>query len=107
LNGRARGRSSGIDDGVAGRAYRGEVCDVENEEGQLHHIAEAGARRRQASAQVLEHLPGPRLGIPGPDLLTTLVLGDMPAHHHRPTAAADHLAVTTSGSYPLRSHHVP
>jgi len=53
-----------IDDGVAGRTYRGQVRDFEDEEGQLHHIAEGGASLRQAAAQVLEHLTRLRPGVP-------------------------------------------
>jgi hypothetical protein len=65
LNGRARRRPRGIDDGVAGCLYCGQVRGIENEESQLHHIAEAGPGR-QATAQVVEYLPRLRRRIPGP-----------------------------------------
>jgi hypothetical protein len=66
LHGRARGRPVSIDDGGAGRTDREKVRGVGNEEGQLHHIAEAGTGRCQAAAQVLEDLPRLDGGIPGP-----------------------------------------
>ena len=66
LHGRARGWPVGIDDGIAGRAGREKVRGAENQEGHLHHIAEAGPGRCRAAAQVLEDLPRLDSGIPGP-----------------------------------------
>ncbi len=61
--------------------------DVQDEEAQLHHVAEAGPGRGQAPAQVLEYLPRLNSGIPGTDQLAALVLRDLAAHHHQPPAA--------------------
>ena len=58
-----------------------QVRDVQNEEGQLHHVTEARPDLRQAAAQVLEHLPRLRRRISGPDQFTALVLRDLAAHH--------------------------
>ncbi len=95
-----------VDDRIAGGTYRGQVRDVENEEGQLHHIAEAGPGVGQAAAQVLKHLPRLRRRIPGPDQFTALVLRNLPADDHQPALAGDHLAVAAPGGYSVGSYHV-
>lgn len=63
------------------------VRHVEHEEGQLHHIAEAGPDRGQAAMEVLEHLPRLNGGIPGSDQFTALILSDLAAHHDQPTTS--------------------
>jgi hypothetical protein len=65
--------------------------------------APACARQRR---KVLEHLPRLRRGICGPDQFTVLVLGDLAADHHEPTAAGDHLTVAAPSGYPRGSYNV-
>jgi hypothetical protein len=64
------------------------------QEGQFHHIAEAGSSLGQAVAQVLEHLPRLRCGIPGPVERVTS-LPELVAL--RREAAAGHLVRGSSG----------
>src|SRR5215831_791591 len=56
------------------------------------------------AARVLEHLPGLRGGIPGPDQLTALVLRNLAADHDQPAPPSDHLTVAAAGGYPVRSY---
>jgi hypothetical protein len=89
---------------TASRAARtaGRVRDIEREERQLHHIAEAGPGRGQAPAQVLEYLPRLRRRIARPDQFTALVQRDLAAHHHQPTPAGEHLTVAAPQQLPPR-----
>lgn len=87
----------GLDDGpAAGGPYRGQVRDVEHEEGRFHHIAGAGSSLGQAVAQVLEHLPRLRCGIPGPVERVTS-LPELVAL--RREAAAGHVVRGSSGVF--------